>query len=154
VVRAVDGGEEVALAAVIDTRADFGPRRVLSQYVRRGAEHARNRKLRWAVHLMLRSWLARLTPALTPARFRLELAPGEALARATSKLRRRYRLRRLPAPLTVVSTIDYDVPPAYWANYRAGHALVRGARTARLHSPQNVRLGSPCPRLALGSWSA
>jgi thioesterase domain-containing protein len=47
------------------------------------------------------------------------MAPGEALARATSKLRRRYRLSRLPAPLTVISTIDYDVPREYWSKLAA-----------------------------------
>jgi acyl-CoA synthetase (AMP-forming)/AMP-acid ligase II/thioesterase domain-containing protein/aryl carrier-like protein len=108
---AVDRGEEVELAAVIDPRTDFGPRRVLSRYLRRGAEHARSGRLGWAVHLTLRAWVRRLTPA----RFRAELAPGEALARATSKLRRRYRLRRLPAPLTVISTMDYDVPREHWS---------------------------------------
>ena len=59
---AVDRGEEVELAAVIDPRTDFGPRRVLSRYLRRGAEHARSGRLGWAVHLTLRGWLARLTP--------------------------------------------------------------------------------------------
>jgi oxalate---CoA ligase len=107
---AVERGEEVRLAAVIDPRFDFGPRGVLSHYLSRGAEHARNGKLGWAVRLTLRGWLRRATPA----RLRRELAPGEALARRTARLRRRYRLRHLPATLTVISTMDYDVPRSYW----------------------------------------
>ena len=123
---AVDRGEEVGLAAVIDPRTDFGPRRVLSHYVRRGAEHARNGKLGWAVHLTLRGWLARLTPA----RFRPEPAPGRR-----SPERRRSSaaatvsgacLRRSPSSARSTTTCRGVLVEA-----RGGRALVRGARAAR-----------------------
>jgi hypothetical protein len=35
-------------------------------------------------------------------------------------LRRRYRLRRIPATLTVISTMDYGVRRDFWARFADG----------------------------------
>ncbi|HEU0303201.1 MAG TPA: AMP-binding protein [Gaiellaceae bacterium] len=97
-------GQDVRLAAVIDPRDEFGPHG-LAGFARRAAEHARGGTFWWAVGRRLHEWRVQLGGSSSPA---------EAIAQSMAGLRRRYRLRRLPATLTVISTMDYDVPREFW----------------------------------------
>jgi thioesterase domain-containing protein len=96
------GGHDVALAAVIDPRADIGTG-VFRHYTQRTMEHARHGTVWFAVVRKLRHWRSHVAPGRYPDP-ELEIDP---LGTALSSVRRRYRLRRLPGTFTVIATMDY-----------------------------------------------
>jgi oxalate---CoA ligase len=102
-------GERVGLAAVIDPLPARRPR--APYHACRIVVHARNRRLRGAVARRLRRAL--------PSNASRVRSPGEAedffhWARA---IQANYRLRHLPATLSVFSTMDYETPRGYWSRF-------------------------------------
>jgi acyl-CoA synthetase (AMP-forming)/AMP-acid ligase II/thioesterase domain-containing protein len=102
-------GQEVALAAVIDPRSDLG-RGPLRHYADRTVEHLREGTFRSAASLKLRGWLSRALPKRVRDPY-LEISPVTPVVHA---LRRRFRYRHVPGTLTVISTMDYETPRAFW----------------------------------------
>jgi thioesterase domain-containing protein len=102
-------GDDVALAAVIDPRADFG-RSAPLHYLHYAIVHLRDGSFLFAVRRKLRHWVAHVMPDRYPDP-ELETNP---LGPTLYSLRRHYRLRPVPGTLTVISTKDYELSRAFW----------------------------------------
>ncbi len=101
-------GEEARLTAVIDPLTE-PDRHGVRYYLRRAEELARSGRLGWGARRKLRHWLEHVASSPRP-----EPEVVEPLSAALASMRRAYRISKFPGTLTVISTMDYDVPRSYW----------------------------------------
>jgi acyl-CoA synthetase (AMP-forming)/AMP-acid ligase II/thioesterase domain-containing protein len=128
-------GERVGLAAVIDPLPARRPR--AAYYACRVAVHARNRRLIRAAARRFRRGLAQTVPG--------RASPSEAddFVRRAQRIRDNYRLRHLPATLSVFSTMDYETPRTYWAKFadRVDWYELAAPHTTIFHQPHVELVG-------------